>query len=94
MTALITVENDSAHAVYASQKPSNKGRPRSSGIAEIIDKTTFVEPEVNGCQLMDMTGFHVKPFTIGVEYGRRNVFFNMHFGSFQPRIDPSITVRR
>jgi hypothetical protein len=28
--------------MYASQKPSKKGRPRSTGIAEIIDKTAYV----------------------------------------------------
>ena len=35
--------------------------------------------EVNGGQSVDTMGFHVELFTIGLGYGRRNVFFNMHF---------------
>lgn len=48
MIALKAVKNELARAVYASQKPPNRGRPRSTSIAEIIDKTIYVGR--TGCQ--------------------------------------------
>ena len=52
--ALITVKNELARAVYAAQKPSTRGRPRSTSIAEIIDKIVYVCR--TGCQWRSIDG--------------------------------------
>ena len=54
MMALITVKNELARAVYAAQKPSTRGRPRSTSIAEIIDKIVYVCR--TGCQWRSIDG--------------------------------------
>ena len=54
MMALITIKNELARAVYASQKPSHRGRPRSTSIAEIIDKIVYVCR--TGCQWRSIDG--------------------------------------
>ena len=54
MMALIAVKNELARAVYAAQKPSTRGRPRSTSIAEIIDKIVYVCR--TGCQWRSIDG--------------------------------------
>ena len=77
MTAPMTVKNELAHAVCASQKPSNRGRSRSTRNAEIIDKIVYVCR--SGCQWLSIDGHD--------EISYRTVyhwFLIMHFISFQP----------
>jgi len=62
-------------------------------LKSLIRLSMCVELDVNGGQLTDMIEFLVKPFTIGLEYGRIIVSLNMHFISFQPHIDFNISIR-
>jgi hypothetical protein len=64
--------------------PTEVDRDQLALLKSLIKSSMFFEPDVNSGRLMDMMGFHVKPFTIGLEYGRRNVVLNMHFTSLQP----------
>jgi hypothetical protein len=79
--------------MHRKNRPTEVDQDQRELLKSLIRSSMLVEPGVNGGQLMDKMDFLVKPFTISLQYGRIIVFLNMHFISFQPHIDPNISIR-
>jgi hypothetical protein len=79
--------------LHRKSRPTKAYQDQLALLKSLTRLSMFVELDVNGGQLMDTMEFLVKPFTLGLEYGRIIVFLNMRFISFQQHIAHNIRFR-